>query len=77
LAGQIAVLLALTERLFDPIPLVGMDAAEKAVLAAAARIPADLRERFTSAATLGDKDRQALITLIKEALADLPPEPAP
>ena len=76
LSGQIAVLLALTERLFDPIPLGGMDAAEKAVLAAAARIPADLRERFASAAKLSGEDRLAVIALIKETLADLPAEPA-
>jgi F-type H+-transporting ATPase subunit alpha len=77
LSGQIAVLLALTEGLFDPIPLDGMDAAEKAVLAAAGSLPADLRQRFETAANLSDEDRAAVIAIAKQALAALAPAPPP
>jgi len=77
LSGQIAILLALTEGFFDPVPLDGMDAAQKAVLAAAARSPEDLRNRFESAAKFSDEDRAAMIAVAKQALAGLAPEPAP
>jgi F-type H+-transporting ATPase subunit alpha len=77
LTGQIAVLLALTEGLFDPIPLDGMDAAEAAVLAAASHAPADLTKRFETAEKLSDADRAAMIAIAKQALAALAPAPAP
>jgi len=77
LSGQIAVLLALTEGLFDQVPLEGMDAAEAAVLAAASHLPADLRKRFETDANLSDEDRAAMIAIAKQALAALAPAPAP
>jgi F-type H+-transporting ATPase subunit alpha len=77
LSGQIAVLLALTEGLFDQIPLDGMDAAEAAVLAAASHMAADLQKRFETAAKFSDEDRAAVIATAKQALAALAPAPPP
>jgi len=77
LSGQIAVLLALTEGLFDPISLDGMDVAEAAVLAAASRMPADLRKRFETAEKLSDEDRAAMIAIARQALAALAAKPTP
>ncbi|MBL4574699.1 MAG: alternate F1F0 ATPase, F1 subunit alpha, partial [Opitutaceae bacterium] len=57
MVGQIAVLLALTAKLFDEIPLEQMLAAEHAVRAAAADIPAEIGARFASANKLSDEDR--------------------
>jgi F-type H+-transporting ATPase subunit alpha len=69
LVGQIAVLLALTEGLFDPVPLDGMDKAQKAVIDSASQFPAELCGRFESAAKLSDEDRAAVIAIAKKALA--------
>jgi F-type H+-transporting ATPase subunit alpha len=69
LVGQIAVLLALTEGLFDPVPLDGMDEAQKAVIESASQFPAALCGRFESAAKLSDEDRAAVIAIAKKALA--------
>jgi F-type H+-transporting ATPase subunit alpha len=75
LSGQIAVLLALTEGLFDQIPLEGMVAAEATVLAAAAQMPADQRKRVESDVKLSDADRAAMIVIAKQALAGRAPAP--
>jgi len=75
--AQLAILLALTAGLFDPVALERMTEAEQAVQAAAARIPDDLRERLTGAETLSDGDRQALLDLARQALAGFQPKPAP
>ncbi|MBI1173382.1 alternate F1F0 ATPase, F1 subunit alpha [bacterium] len=66
--GQIALLLALSARLFEAVPLDRMPEAEKAVLDAAETLPEDLRNRFQSA-TLGPEDRATVIALCKAALA--------
>jgi F-type H+-transporting ATPase subunit alpha len=65
---QIAVLLALTANLFDPVPLERMKYAVRAVQAAAAKIPEDLRARFAAAARLGNEDRSAVIEIARQAL---------
>ena len=75
--AQLAVLLALTAGLFDTVELARMTAAEQAVQAAAATIPDALRERLTGAGTLSDGDRQALIDLARQALAEFQPTPNP
>ncbi len=72
---QIAVLLALTAGLFDQIPLDNMGAAENAVCAAAADLPADLCERFASAEKLADADRNQIVELARQALAEFQPKP--
>ena len=45
-SGQIAILLALTAKLFDTVPLDQMSAAERAVQEAAEEVPDDVRSRF-------------------------------
>ncbi len=66
--AQIAVLLALSERLFDPVPLPRMDEAERTLRDAAARLPAALVARLTSAEPLADDDRSALVALARQTL---------
>ncbi len=72
---QIAVLLALTAGLFDPVPLEKMTAAEGTLRKAAADIPADVAERFTSADKLSDADRKAVLDVATRALASFAPKP--
>ncbi|MCL4176983.1 MAG: alternate F1F0 ATPase, F1 subunit alpha [Verrucomicrobia bacterium] len=77
--AQIAVLLALTADLFDPVPLDQMTDAEQAVREAAANIPADVGARFETADTLSDEDRQRTIDIAAQSLARFQPgsEPKP
>lgn len=73
--AQIAVLLALTADLFDNVPLEQMTQAEKAVIEAAAGIPAEVGARFETAKELSDGDRQTIIELARQALAPFQPQP--
>ena len=75
--AQVAVLLALTAGLFDRVPLDQMTDAEHAVQAAAAKIPADVRARFETAADLNDADRKTIIEIARQALARFQPKPEP
>ncbi len=75
MAAQIAVLLALTERLFDPVPLGQMAGAEQAVREAAAEIPADVRERLETAKTLSAEDRAAIIEIARTCVTPFQVEP--
>jgi F-type H+-transporting ATPase subunit alpha len=70
MAEQIAVLLALTEKLFDALPLEHLRAAELAVRHAARDLPADLVQRFTTADKLADTDRKQLLNIARAALAE-------
>jgi F-type H+/Na+-transporting ATPase subunit alpha len=72
---QIAVLLALTDKLFDRVPLDKMTEAEQALRAAAADIPVPVRERLKSENKLSDEDRAAIVELARKALASFQPEP--
>jgi F-type H+-transporting ATPase subunit alpha len=74
---QITVLLALTEKLFDPVPLDQMAAAETALRKAAADIPAEVLERLATADKLSDADRQTVVGIARSALAGFPPEAEP
>ncbi len=74
-AAQIAVLLALTAKLFDRVPLDRMSDAELAVRAAAAGIPADVSARFDTADKLSDEDRATIIAIARQTLAPFQPEP--
>ena len=74
---QIAILLALTAKLFDTVPLDQMPDAEHAVREAAGHIPAEISARFASAKKLDDDDRKAIIELARKALARFQPKPAP
>jgi len=73
---QITVLLALSEKLFDAIPLEQMSAAEQAVREAAAEIPAGVCARFDTAEKLSDEDQSAILEIARQALAGFVPEQA-
>ena len=66
--AQIAILLALTADLFDPVPSDRMADAERAVGEAAARIPDDLAARFATATELSSADREAILELARDAI---------
>ena len=72
--AQIAILLALTAKLFDGVPLEKMTEAEHAVNEAAATIPPEICARFETAAKLSDGDRAAIIAIARAALAPFLPE---
>jgi F-type H+-transporting ATPase subunit alpha len=79
--AQIAVLLALTARLFDEVPLERMANAEQAVREAAENLPAELRERLESADELSGEDRETIVEIGRQALeafsSDAAREPKP
>jgi F-type H+-transporting ATPase subunit alpha len=75
--AQIAVLLALTAKLFDPVPLDKMTAVQQAVQEAAAHIPAEVRARLGSADKLSDEDRKTIVEIARQALAPFQPKSAP
>ena len=72
--AQIAVLLALTAELFDPVPLNQMKDAVHAVYEAAANIPAEARARFETADKLSDEDRKTITEIARLALATFQPK---
>jgi F-type H+-transporting ATPase subunit alpha len=74
--AQIALLLALTARLFDAVALEKMTGAEQAVHEAAAKIPPEICARFETADKLTDEDRAAVIAIVTAALAPFQPKPA-
>jgi F-type H+-transporting ATPase subunit alpha len=74
---QIAVLLALTAKLFDPVPLDRMVGAEQAVREVAADIPDEVSARLESAAKLSDEDRASIVEIGRAALEDFLSEAAP
>jgi F-type H+-transporting ATPase subunit alpha len=67
--AQIAILLALTANLFDPVPIEQMTGADGAVRDAAAQIPAEVCARFETADKLSDEDRKTIIEIARKALA--------
>src|SRR5450830_1469486 len=73
--AQIAILLALTAKLFDPVPIDQMTNAEHALRDAAADIPAEVRERLDTAETLSDEDRDTVIHIARKALTRFQPKP--
>lgn len=73
---QIVVLLALSEKLFDAVPLERMTAAEQAVREAAAGIPAEVCARFDSAKKLSEEDRALIVQIASNALTIFYPEPS-
>lgn len=67
--AQMAILLALSHKLFDPVPLAQMAQAEHAVHMAAANIPASLCARFATGDKLTDADRDVIVAIARQALA--------
>jgi F-type H+/Na+-transporting ATPase subunit alpha len=75
---QICVLLALTDGLFDPVPLERVKDAQRALQQAAKEIPADVAGRFTTADKLSDPDRKSVLEIAARTLAPfLPPKVPP
>jgi F-type H+/Na+-transporting ATPase subunit alpha len=66
---QISVLLALTEGLFDSVPLDQMREAEQALCLASKQIASEVRERFVSNEKLNDADREAVLKIARQSLA--------
>jgi len=75
--AQIAVLLALTVKLFDFVPLDRMTDAEHALLEAAADIPAKVRGRLDTAPKVSDEDREIIIQIARKALEEFQFKPSP
>jgi F-type H+-transporting ATPase subunit alpha len=75
--AQIAVLMALTEKLFDNVPLDRIPEAELAVHEAATKLPGELQARFNTAAKLSDADHDAILQIARTALASFQPEAVP
>ena len=73
--AQIALLLALTAKLFDDVPLNRMTDAEQSVRQAAAEIPAEVRERLDTADQLSDQDREMIINIARQTLERFQPKP--
>jgi F-type H+/Na+-transporting ATPase subunit alpha len=68
-AAQIMILLALSERLFDNVPLERMREAQQALQDAAAKLPAAVCARFESAEKLGEENHAMIVDLAGEVLA--------
>ena len=74
---QIVLLLALTAKLFDEVPLDRMTDAEQAVREAAADIPAEVSARIETADNLSDGDRESVMRIARNALAIFLPATEP
>ncbi len=74
--AQIAVLLALTEKLFDLVPINKMTDAENAVHEAAANLPPEIAARFETADKLSDEDHKTIIEIARKSLIPFQPKPA-
>jgi len=66
---QISLLLALTEGLFDSVPLDQMREAERALCLASKQIASEVRKRFVSNQKLNDADREAVLKTARQSLA--------
>ncbi len=67
-AAQIAVLLALTDELFDTLPLDQMQDAQQAIHKAAEKVPQKILERFETAEKMSAEDRKTIIEIARQAL---------
>lgn len=74
-SAQIAILLALSADLFDPVPLDRMPEAENSVREASANLPAEVRERLGTGKKLSPGDRETIIEIARQALAPFEPKP--
>ena len=72
--AQIALLLALTEKLLDSVPIERMMEAEKALRLSAEALPRDLSERLDSANKLSEEDHDAIIANARKTLAQFQPQ---
>jgi len=75
--AQITILLALTAKLFDSVPIDQMPDAERAVKEAATHISPDISGRFETSSKLDDGDRNAIIEIARKALEPFQPKADP
>lgn len=75
--AQITLLLALTAKLFDSIPLDQMTEAENTLCEAASEIPAEVSARLYTAEKLSDEDRKTIIQIASKSLARFQVKPTP
>jgi len=75
--AQLIILLALSAKLLDAVPIDQIRDAEQALSKAAETIPAEVRARFDTAATLSDEDRKTLVESARQALTRFQPKPKP
>lgn len=66
---QLIVLLALTDGLFDKVPISDIAAAEKRVQKKSSLIPESVVRRIFSSSLLSQEDEQAILSLAKDVLA--------
>jgi len=71
--AQITILLALTAKLFDSVPIDQMPDAERAVREAATHIAPDISGRFETSSKLDDGDRNAIIEIARKSLEPFQP----
>jgi F-type H+-transporting ATPase subunit alpha len=76
-AEQIVILLALTGGLLDSVPIEKVRDAAQALRKAAADIPSEVGQRFSSNDKLSDEDRNAILQVVGKALAPFQSKPAP
>ena len=76
-AEQILILMALTGGLLDRVPLDKVRDAVQALRKAAADIPAEIRQRFTSNDKLSDEDQKAILQVVGRVIAPFQPAAAP
>ncbi|MGB5447018.1 MAG: alternate F1F0 ATPase, F1 subunit alpha [Psychromonas sp.] len=67
--AQITVLLALTDKLFDNVPLLQMKEAENALNQAASTLPEPLLNAINSGKKLSDQERSGIIEIARNTLA--------
>jgi F-type H+/Na+-transporting ATPase subunit alpha len=77
LPEQIVILVALTDGLLDSMPIGKVRDAKDALRKAAAVIPAEVRQRFSSNDKLSDEDHKAILQVAGKALTPFQPEPVP
>jgi F-type H+-transporting ATPase subunit alpha len=73
--AQIATLLALSEGLFDPVPLKKMSEAGLAVQKAAESIPSEVTKKFATAKGMSETDREVIVDICRNALKSFVQEP--
>ena len=73
--SQILVLLALSAKLFDLVPIEQMKDAELALIRATTTVPSELSKHLSSTEKLTDQDRDSLIEIARNALARFQPKP--
>src|ERR1700683_5230709 len=76
-AEQIVILVALTGGLLDNVPIGKVRDAEQALRKAAADVPVEIRQRFTSKDKLSDEDRKTVIQIATKSLEPFQPKPEP